>query len=166
MHLHSQSNFAGRTSKHRRSPLSRASSIVRAGCWIFFLIGTLCLPLATRAADTYGTMLDKRFEPQPKNVVTNDAAASTSDKVAELEREIKRRAANVEVGPPAPPPPNVNQGVTIMIAVAVVVLLFLKVLYFIYRFRYRQEAKAIEREEKIRQKRGPGTHRGIPVERS
>lgn len=128
-----------------------------------FLFSVLCLPALCRGDDTYGAMLDKHFEHQPKVHATNGQSveqqsgssaetAAKAAKIADLERAIKNRAANVELGPPPPPAPNVDLGVGIMIAVAVSALLALKILFIITRVRYHREAKAIQREEEFIQR--------------
>ena len=154
MHLHSPMNSAVQHSKQRVGWNSQPCSRARVFCSILFLVCALCSPLVVRANDTYGAMLDKRFEHQPKVEVTNEHSTDTSPeaaaakaKVADLENTLKTRAENVELGPPPPPAPDVSLGVGIMIGVAVAALLTLKVLFIISRVRAHQEAKALAREE-------------------
>jgi len=132
-------------------------SAPRALCLVVFLFCALWLPPLTHAGDTYGNMLDKRFEGPPKVEAANEPSTNTSEeaaaaaanaaKVADLEQALKNRAANVELGPPPPPAPNVNLGVSIMIGVGIAALLTLKVLFIISKVRNHREAKAIAREE-------------------
>ena len=133
---------------------SGSRALICAASALIFLFSALSSPSVARANDTYGAMLDKRFEGPPKVEATNERpvgnspeAAAAAAKVADFEREITKRAANVEVGPPPPPPPNVNLGVSIMIGVGIAALLTLKVLFIISKVRAHREAKAIAREE-------------------
>jgi CheY-like chemotaxis protein len=145
-------HFVAQPSKRRFGSFSHFGAAIGAVCSILFLFGVLCAPTASRANDTYGTMLDKRFDSQPKSAPDQSATAQStgnSDSTAALERAIKNRAAKVELGPPPPPAPNVNLGVAIMIGVAVTALLTLKVLFIISRVRAHREAQAIAREEKF-----------------
>jgi hypothetical protein len=163
MRNHSSLHRLAQSSDQRPSWFSRTRSAIRAGSQILFLLAVLSLPALTRADGTYGAMLDKQFEHQPKIQGTNEqsvelpadssaeaaAKAAAAAKIANFERAIKERAARVELGPPPPPPKNVNLGVAIMIGVAVSALLALKVLFIISRVRAHQEAKAIAREEQF-----------------
>jgi CheY-like chemotaxis protein len=162
MRNHSLMNRLAKPSNQCSSWFFRTRSAIRAACQILLLLVILCLPALTRA-DTYGAMLDKQFEHQPKISTTNATApelpsdtsaeaaakAAAAAKIADFERSIKERAARVELGPPPPPPTNVNVGVAIMIGVAVSALLALKILFIVSRVRAHQEAKALAREEQF-----------------
>src|SRR3954469_4422652 len=99
-------DHSAQAAKPRSGSFSRRRIAIGAICPILFLLAVLCFSNVSRAADTYGTMLDKRLEGPPKTTVTNEATTVTSGNAAELEREIKKRAAQVELGPPPPPPAN------------------------------------------------------------
>jgi CheY-like chemotaxis protein len=142
---------------HNLKPLpvwfSGARSVIRGSCWILFLCGALCLPAISYAGDTYGTLLDKRFDPQPKTVSTNGPSVEQSEdataKVAEFGQALKNRAAKIELGPPPPPAPNTSLGAVIMIASAVTGLIVLKVWFIFSRIQAIRKRKAAEREEEF-----------------
>jgi CheY-like chemotaxis protein len=123
----------------------------RVACRLLFLLGALFVSGASQAADTYGALLDKRFDSSPK-ATTNappleSSANPSAPSVAALEQALKNRTLKIEMGPPPPPPPNVNRGLAITIASGIFALILLKSLFIIRRFNAKRAAAALDREQ-------------------
>jgi len=100
-----------KTGRHKPArPASFATLRISALLGCAFLLLTLGLPVSSRAADTYGTMLDKHFEPGSKAAASTPSPPNntTNPDTAALERALKARAQKIAEGPPPPPPPSLN----------------------------------------------------------
>jgi len=146
-------NRAEQNSKQLPGLFCRPRSAIRAVCQLLLLVSALGISAPTHAADTYGTLIDKRFDPQPKIAATNEPpvehSQATSASVADFGQALKNRAAKIELGPPPPPAPNVNLGVGIMVASAIVALIVLKVLLVLSKVQTMRKAKVVAREEAL-----------------
>src|SRR4051812_2125317 len=102
-------NLAPQNTTQPRGHLSRSRSClavrVLLACQFLFLFAALGFPAASHAADTYGTLLDKQFDPRAitkTNPPTDNSSGTAAANIAAFEQALKNRAAKIEVGPPPP----------------------------------------------------------------
>jgi CheY-like chemotaxis protein len=137
-------------SAFKPAPWNFVPGRIRATCHLLFLFAALCIPSASHAADTYGTLVDKRFDPHATtrtNSVPDNSSGTPAANTAALEQALINRAQKVELGPPPPPPPNLSYALAITIASGVASLVLLKIYFILSRVDAKRKAAAEAREE-------------------